>query len=267
MPKARTLFQSSVAVFLVVIILLAFHWLGWLRPVETAVSFVFQPIVRGMRVVSTRIGNAVSIIGNIGELAEENRKLVLELEQSKSQVAQLSEVQAEVEDLRARLSADLPSEVKTIMAGVIGHDGISATKRLVINKGDSDGIKEGSAVLSAGGSFIGRIEKVSAIQSEIMLITDDRSVVPARIGESRATGLLKGELGLGLKMTDIPQQDAVKVGDLVVTSGLSGQLPKGLVIGSIEAIEDQANALFQVARLRPLVNVTSLEFVHVVTDF
>jgi len=53
----------------------------------------------------------------------------------------------------------------------------------------------------------------------------------------------------------------------VVTSGLAGDLPKGLAIGSIEAVQDEDNALFQVARLRPLASVVSLEFVHVVTSF
>lgn len=253
--------------FVSVLILLALHWLGWLKPVESGVTYILRPIVGGMHVVNTKVGTGFKLIGGIGRLAQENKELTTKLEKAEGQIALLNEMRSEIDSLRKRLKAPLPAQMQTTMAGVIGHDGVVAAKSLVIDAGAAAGIAQGDAVLSPAGSFIGRVSSVSGNSSEVMLVTDDHSVVPARVAESRASGLLKGELGLGLKITDIPQQDTIKEGDLAVTSGLSGDLPRGLAIGVIETIRDEDNALFQVARLRPVVDVVSLEFVYVVTDF
>ncbi len=267
MAKVRTLFQSSIFLLLTIFILLAMHWLGWLRPVESVFVFISKPIVGGLHVINTKLGSGIELMGGISKLARDNGKLAAELEKAQGEIAQLSEIKSEVDSLRERLAAPLPRQMQTTMASVIGHDGIVAAKNLIINSGKEAGIEVGDAALSPEGSLIGRVSRVSKGSSEIMLITDDHSIVAARVAQSRVTGLLKGELGLGLKMTDIPQQDTVNEGDLVVTSGLAGDLPKGLAIGSIEAVQDEDNALFQVARLRPLASVVSLEFVHVVTSF
>jgi len=267
MLRRGSLLRTLAVVSLVVLILMALHFLGWLRPIESGVTYVFEPVVRGVHSVGQRIGNAFSLIGGIANLDDENKSLAKQLAVSQAEVARLKDQQAELADLRERLNAPLDQEIKTEVAAVIGHDAITGTKRLIINRGSRDGLQENMAVLSSGGVLIGRINKVLAGQAEILLLTDDRSAIPSRIAESRATGITHGELGLGLKMTDIPQQDTVNPGDLVVSSGLGAEMPKGLVIGSVESIDSTANALFQVAHVRPLSEINQLEFVHVVTRF
>ncbi|MFH0830748.1 MAG: rod shape-determining protein MreC [Parcubacteria group bacterium] len=267
MPRARSILRTSVAVLLVLLILQGLHWLGWLRPVESGVTFVLEPVARGARSVMTRIGSGLKLVGSITELDRENSRLASELERTQAELAQLREDQAELESLRKRLEAPLPDEFKTLVATVIGHDAISGTKRFTINRGASNGLAVGMPVLSEGGVLVGRIDQVLAGQAEVLLLADDRSTVPSRIAESRATGITRGELGLGLRMTDIPQQDTVNQGDQVVTSGLGGDIPAGIPIGTVEAVESASNALFQVARLRPYVDVTELEYLYVLTDF
>ncbi|MFO0702581.1 MAG: rod shape-determining protein MreC [Candidatus Andersenbacteria bacterium] len=266
-PRRTSLLRTAVAIALILASAWALHLLGWLRPVESALTFVTEPVAVALRTVGERVGSALNLLGRIGQLDAENAKLHQDLEQSKTRIGQLEEATAELADLRKRLDAPLPPEIKTTVATVIGHDGISGTKRLTIDRGSADGLKEGMAVLSSGGVLVGRIQRVLAGSAEVLLLADDGSAVPTRIAESRATGILHGELGLGLKMTDIPQSDTVNVGDQVQTSGLGGDVPKGLPIGTVEAVETAANALFQTVRVRPFVDVERLEFVHIVTTF
>jgi len=266
-PRRTSLLRTALAVAMVFAIVVALHLLGWLRPIESALSFVVEPVARGVGTVTNRVGSALNLLGRIGSLDAENSSLRLELEQSKTRIAQLEESTAELADLRERLDAPIPEEIQTQVVAVVGHDGISGTKRLTINRGSKDGIGEGMAVLSAGGVLVGRVDSVLAGTAEVLLLADDRSAVPTLIAESRATGILHGELGLGLKMTDVPQSEAVNVGDQVQTSGLGGDIPRGIPVGSVEAVETAANALFQVARVRPFVDVERLEFLHVVTKF
>jgi len=264
LPK---LLRSGIALVLVFIILLGFHLLGWLRPIESGVSFVLEPIARGARSLVTRVGGGIHLLGRISELDSENQKLASDLEKVQAENAKLRESEAELGALRERLDAPVPPEVITKTAHVIGHDAISGTKRLTLNRGSSDGIAEGQPVLSSGGTLVGVVTSVLAGQCEVLLLADDASSIPSRISDSRATGILRGELGLGLKMTDIPQQDTVNEGDRVVTSGLGGDIPAGVPIGTVETVEAAANALFQVARVRPLVDITTLEHLFIVTDF
>ena len=267
MRVSPKLFRSTTAVILIFLILVGLHFLGWLRPVESGLSFVLEPVARGARSLVTRVGNGIRLIGQVSELDSENQRLTEDLLSAEVEIAQLRESQAELAALQEQLNAPLAPEIETVTARVIGHDAISGTKRLIISLGGRDDLSVGMSVLSPDGIFLGSVEEVQAGQAEILLIADDRSAVPARVSESRATGILRGELGLGVTMTDIPQQDTVNEGDQVVTSGLGGSMPAGLPIGSVEMIESAANALFQEARVRPYVDVTSLEYVQVITSF
>lgn len=267
MARQRSLLKTGIAAALVASILVALHLLGWLRPIESGVGFVLEPFARGARIVAQRVGNGLSLLGRIAELDQENQQLTRDIGLARAEITKLKDGLVELDALRKRLEAPLPPEIKTVVAGVIGHDAISGTKTMTINRGSRDGIKKGVAVLDSGGVMVGRVQEVLAGQAEVLLLADDRSALPTLLAESRGTGITRGELGLGLKMTDIPQQETVNVGDTVETSGLGGDIPKGLAIGSVEAVETAANALFQVARIRPFADVTRLEFVHVVTSF
>jgi rod shape-determining protein MreC len=258
---------AALAVGLIVLILIALNLLGWLRPLLSGIGIVTEPLTRGVRIVAERTGGALSLLGRIGDLDAENKDLRAKLEESSARIAQLEENASLLADLSERLDAPLPPDVKTITGGIIAHDSVTGTKRLTINRGSNDGVGEGMAVLSAGGTLIGIVQRVTAGQAEILLLADDASRVPVRLAESRTDGILRGELGLGLKLTDLPQSEPIEVGEQIVTSGLGGQLPKGLPIGTVETVESAANALFQVARVRPYTEITQLEYVHVVTAF
>lgn len=267
MPKPQNIFRAGIAAVLVVLIIMAIHWLGWLAPIESGIGYAFSPVVRGIKTVSGRLGNGLHLIGSISELDEENQRLQHDLESAQAEIATLQENQTELEDLRERLDAPLPVDYQTVVATIVGHDAITGTKTLTINRGSRSGIQEGMSVLSSSGILVGRVISALDGQSQVLLLSDDRSAVPSRIAQSRATGILRGELGLGMIMTEIPQQDTVNEGDQVVTSGLGGDMPDGIAIGSVEAVETADNALFQIARVRSFVDINRLETVHVLTEF
>jgi len=68
-------------------------------------------------------------------------------------------------------------------------------------------------------------------------------------------------------MEYIPQEEAINVGDIVLTSGLGGVMPKGLVIGQVTEVQQMGYALFQSAIVRPAVDFSRLELVLVITAF
>src|SRR3990167_2215512 len=140
MQRRGSLLRTALAVVLVALIVLALFWLGWLRPIVSGVTWVLEPVARGGRVVVQRIGKSINLLGRIADLDQENKRLTDELATVQSEKARLQDDQQELQDLRERLEVPLPSEVQTMAASIIGHDAISGTKSITINRGEHDGI-------------------------------------------------------------------------------------------------------------------------------
>jgi rod shape-determining protein MreC len=116
--------------------------------------------------------------------------------------------------------------------------------------------------------LVGQVFRTTAHSAQIILITDNISSIPARLGTSRATGLVRGG-GLGGAMTlDWVQPEAqLQVGEVVLTSGLGGKFPQDIVIGRIVEVERREADLFQRAIVQPAVDFNSLEVIFVITSF
>ena len=135
----------------------------------------------------------------------------------------------------------------------------------LIDKGANAGIKVGMVVLSTQGSLIGTVTTVNPNSAFVRLITDTKSKVNAQILESHALGILQGNPGRTLSF-DLSQADA-KVGDTVVTSGLGGNYPPGYAIGRVADVSGTPQDLFRKVKVEPLVRVSTVSTVLVLTSF
>jgi rod shape-determining protein MreC len=119
------------------------------------------------------------------------------------------------------------------------------------------------AVMSEGVLF-GSIVSVEPGTARIMLVTDPEFKLAAKDQDTGATGILRGQLGNGLILDEIGQTDIVKPGDSVTTAGLGGQVPPGLLIGSVQSVNTRSNVVFQSAQVETEFRVGKLRFVDVV---
>jgi rod shape-determining protein MreC len=164
---------------------------------------------------------------------------------------------------RARQAPDF----NRLTASVIGQDPNPAVRSIVIDKGSTDGIRVGMPVESARG-LVGQVYRTTPNSSQVVLITDSSSAIPARLGTSRATGILRGG-GLGgvLTIDWIDLKHNIEVGEVVLTSGLGGRFPQDLVIGRVIEVDRREAELFQRAVVQPAADLDSLELIFVITDF
>lgn len=151
----------------------------------------------------------------------------------------------------------------TIAATIIGEDVTSWFRTLVINRGSSSGIREGMAVVSADG-VVGQTVKVSPNTSRVLLLTDHASGIAATIQRSRARGVVKGKGEMLCTLEFTTREEDVKVGDIVITSGIGGVFLKGTPIGEVTMVKRGEYGIFQTVSIRPAVNLTHLEEVMVV---
>ena len=178
--------------------------------------------------------------------------------------AKLIQLQEENILLREQLHFSTGTNKEGIGAEAIGRgiDPIATT--IVINRGSRDGIQVGRAVVVGNGIFIGKIVSVHEKSAIVQLINDTQSRIAATIlNHDHSLGIVEGGFGISVRLKFIPQNEEVKVGDIVVSSGLQENIPRGLVIGTVEAVEKKPQEPFQQAILRPLRNLNDITAVMV----
>jgi rod shape-determining protein MreC len=143
-------------------------------------------------------------------------------------------------------------------AAVISQDITLVFKTIIIDKGSRDGFYKNMPIIKSEG-LVGRTILVSPNTSQVLLITDVNSAVPAMIENSRVKGIVKGRGDGNLTLEYVRSDEDVKVGDVVVTSGLAGIFPKGINIGTIRSIKRVEHKMFAEIMLRPSVKIGRIE--------
>jgi rod shape-determining protein MreC len=138
---------------------------------------------------------------------------------------------------------------------------------VTIDQGATGGIKQDAVVITHEG-LVGLVEKVDPTSSKVRLINDLNSSVSVRLQtESRTTGVLRGQSqGNLMVIAYIPQTDVVTPGDVVLTSGLGGVYPEGLVVGKVARADRKDADPFQAAVVEAAVAMDKLERIYVLAD-
>ncbi len=204
-------------------------------------------------------------------LQQENKDLKEELAGRENARFLILELQKENYRLRKMLDFKERSPYELLPAEVIARDPSGWFETVTINRGSQHGVKKNMAVITSEG-LAGNILKVSGASSQVLLLTDSRRAVSAVVMRSREPGdigIVEGSSGEGvfLRLSNLPPEANVQPGDAVISSGLGGIFPKGLVIGTIMETGLDQYGLLQQALVLPAVNFNRLEEVFVVTEF
>lgn len=207
--------------------------------------------------LSGRTSGFFSGVFSLGKLQKENAELRDSVNKFQAEVAQLSAAKKENEKLRAELGFNSSHNFSYEAAEVMSFDPSNLRGTVTINKGKKQGLAIGMAAISEG-FLAGRISEVSENSAKVQLITDPVSAIPVTLQTANTNGLAKGGIGFGLSMEKISQGEQIKEGDVVISSGLGGEIPKGLVLGTVEKIIRQENSLFINANVRPSADLGTL---------
>jgi rod shape-determining protein MreC len=258
----------TLAVMALAVFLLALSRADVLGPLENVVLTVFSPLQNALTRVSEPAADFISNIRHTNELSDENRVLRAENERLNADVARLREDEIRLQQLSQLLEVKQahPDE-QFLAANVFARDPSNVKEMVAIDRGKRDGIREGMAVVTEGGSLVGSITRVFDDYAWVTLITDPDSAVSAMIQESRAQGVVSGSYSRRLTMDFLPQAAVVNEGDTVLTSGIGGGFPSGLIIGRVSAVESSRQEIFKNVTVEPLASLSRLETVLVLTSF
>ena len=222
-----------------------------MRPLQSITASVIEAVAGAWRTY-------VALIG-VNQENQQLRRRIAELEQQAVRLAEVEQTDKRLEallNLRSSLDGDLQA------AQIIGRDPLPWFSSMTIDKGEADGVHKNAAVLSPMG-VVGQIMITGTHSARVLLITDHNSGVDAVVQRSRARGIVEGALDGGCVMKYLKRGEDVQVGDRVVTSGLDGIFPKGIIVGEVTRLTRGNRGLLQVAEIKPAVPLDRIEEVLV----
>jgi cell shape-determining protein MreC len=239
--------------------LIAMDGIGWTKGIRALGERVLVPILleekNGVEALNSPIRwyrfyrNGTARILDLEARLSEN--LV-----NKVEMARLSE---ENDQLLAEIGAKSPAKWKIIPAKVLGI----APGKMIIVGGEADGFKKGMSV-EVGGNFVGVLEHVSGLVSEVRLLDQDQNRITGRVLDKKTIGIVKNDGGQVL-LTNVLQGADLSLNDVIITEGTDGIAP-GLVVGSVVEIIGKSSDVYKSARLLQPIAWEQVKVVMVVVE-
>jgi rod shape-determining protein MreC len=243
----------------VIIGLLVVGWILFLGQ-PTAVSTKLRMIFAQLSTPFVKLGDYIPAVKSRRDLDRQNRQLRAENEILRQQVRALTEAGNENLRLTHLLNLTQHTGFKTLGARVIGRDAGNWWKSIQIDRGANDGLRENLPVLNADG-LIGKTVHVSPGEARVLLLIDPNCKVSAVLQDSREPGVVAGT-----QMTYVDRSAKIKPGENVLTSGLGGIFPKGILIGTVVKAELNRQGMYQDIEIKPAVDFRRLEEVVVILE-
>jgi len=233
-----------------------------MAPLQSAVTAVTEPV-----------GDFFSGLANLPSLADENERLVNEVDDLRTKVAVFAEQERELETLYDLLGLTQlhPSAVPAV---VIGNGVSNFDWSITIDKGAADGLAVDMPVVTGtpeAPRLVGKIVSITDHSADVQLVIDRDYAVAGTLSDPREVGLIVGQGEQDLRMDLITPGTAIDVeaGSVEVFTvsyqvhGEEGLYPPGLLIGTVSRVFEDANDLQTAVSVRPAVDFSSLDFVLV----
>ncbi|MFA4967229.1 MAG: rod shape-determining protein MreC [Candidatus Margulisiibacteriota bacterium] len=197
---------------------------------------------------------------NANKFEKANLALKEKLERAEAELLVLQKIENENQALRSALGfkASNPYGFHLLPAEVIGRGGDEIA--VVINKGETDGVKAEQTVINRSG-LVGRVIEVTKYSSKVSLITDSMNVVSAILLKTGTYGVIRG--GGRLTMDYVPSSVSVEVGERAVVSNSSSVFLRGLPIGTVRSANKKVEDLFQKVEIEPAVDFSKLDVLYI----
>jgi len=263
--KNRKIYFS---ILVTLLLLIFFHYVGWLNWFERLVRSGVTNVLVKAHIWNVDIQKKSGDSNVKAVCQNEYDQIIFWQKENEISNARLKILEQENNDLKNILnfSKQQPG-YKVITASVIGKNTENIERTIAISLGMNSGVRNGQSVVVLDGILIGKIVKVEPDLSWVRLINDNNSKIAATIlNAEKSQGVVEGGYGLSVSMNFIPRNEKVSVGESVITSGLDSSVPKGLLLGTVAAVVNEAYQPFQKAVLNPAVDLSKLTIVGVLID-
>ncbi|MCD8893897.1 rod shape-determining protein MreC [Mammaliicoccus sciuri] len=222
----------------------------------------------GGRIVSYPVTFVSDFFSGIFTSDEDVDKLKEEVKSTDQIKADKARLEKENKALKKELDMKDISQFNPISATVIGRSPDQWMNTIIIDKGKKSGMKENMAVITSEG-LVGRIKKANQFSSQVELISTSVKTSKLSVDIQQDDDNIFGMINRYdedkdlLVISDIDNKYSIKKGSKVVTNGLGDQLPKGILVGKVEKVENDEYGLSKVAYIKTSTNIKELNHVYV----
>lgn len=233
------------------------------EPVSALLMWVLRPLqIVAQGTANWFIGIQENYLTMSGFKAE-NERLRLRIQDLEIERQRLLEADAVNRQLRQLLDFRAQLPPKPVTASIIANSASTWFQGCILDKGSSDGVEKDMAVVTPLG-VVGKVVSVTRRSAKVILLTDANSGIDVLVQRTRSRGIVSGSLDNGTVLKYMKRSEDVQVGDRLITSGLDGVFPKGLLVGTVIKVDKLHLGLFQFVEVLPAVQSSRVEEVLVV---
>ena len=218
---------------------------------------VMSPFVKVISYPIYMVGTFIKDVKNFRQVDAQNKELRDEVSKLKEQLNYLKQMEVENNSLKKLVNYTSNGVNYLLSTKVVGASGSGFTHSFIIDAGARHGVKKYQGVL-VDGYLVGQIYSVGKNYSRMLLITDALSKIPVQIERTRTRAFLIGNNTDYPNLAHFENQEPIQIGDVVVTSGMGGNLPSGIPIGIVGSISEESGIIVQ-----PFINKSNIEYVKV----
>ena len=215
-------------------------------------------IARTPLIIINGFFNYINKISQLAYVDSEKLELKNRIREMERELAELDEARIENDRLRILLGFRQKAKRFSIPALVVGRDPNNWSSVVFIDKGEKNGVVNDMVVISGHG-LVGRIRESGTTMAKVMLINDIDSKIGAIEQKSREQGLLIGIPEGRCKLIYLPLDLDIRKGDRILTSGMGGIYPKGILIGRVAEVAKEKGRLYKYAIVEPSNKLSRLE--------
>lgn len=240
---------------------------------ETISGLIVTPIQSACTSISNGVSGFFSQLTGSGDL----QKRILELEQEnarlRNQLVDYDELKQTNDWYSEILGLHEQNPEYTFAAGrVIGRDPSDYYGNFTISAGQNAGISVNDPVVATDGSLVGVVEEVGLTYAKVRTLLDPSTKAASQISRTGDTAYTAGSsVSLArqnsLRMTTLERSSGAAIGDYVVTSGVGGVYPAGLLIGTVKQIQSATDGMTLTAEVELFADIYDLKQVMVITSF
>ncbi|WP_297418632.1 rod shape-determining protein MreC [Clostridium sp.] len=237
--------------------------------IESGAGSTLNPVQSLLYQGTNKVKETLDFFLNFSEVKAQNKELIEKNQELENEISSYSNLKDENDRLRQVLNfEEQRNNYNYIACDIIGYSGGNFLDGYIVNKGKNANVQKGMVVIGAQG-LVGQVTSVGDNWSIIQSLVNENIAVSVMVESTRETGYLKGfrdSQNTNLtKVYDLPMESQVKVGDVIVTSGVGMLYPKEIRIGEVTSVEEDKVKVMKNAVVKPYVDFNKLEELFIVS--
>jgi rod shape-determining protein MreC len=253
--------RLAMAVCISIVLILVDHRLDGFKSTRVYLNSLMSPLQYIANLPSLMLNVSANQLMSHQTLLEENTRLKNQLLQASEKLQRFDALSMENQQLRELLDAPVAEQYNKLVAELMSVDRNPFSQQILINKGALDGVYRSQALIDDTG-VIGQVMEVGTTNSRVLLITDVTHAIPVRSLRNNIRFIVSGTGGVNeLFLEHVAHSVDVKVGDVLVSSGLGEVFPPGYPVAVVDTIVRDERQEFARILARPLAKLDRIKYV------